>query len=184
MFWNNYESELLPNLHYIPHLACLAIPLALVQYYPHRINCALGVHMLNKIWQYWSGWVCKLMPGDGERQPYLEYFLSWKVLASEPPRILVNLHSSLPHQFGPTSIHFYSHHYGMLLFQCSGPGGSGTCQFPESQPLGFQAEQILLQEVIPVRLGCRQLPVICRSLSDKIQYLLHHVGIMDIEGCT
>jgi len=30
---------------------------------------------------------------------------------------------------------------------------SRTCQFPESQALRFQAEQILLQEVTPVRRG-------------------------------
>ena len=41
----------------------------------------------------------------------------------------------------------------MPLFQCSGPSGSGTCQFPESWVLGFQAEQILLQEVIWVWQG-------------------------------
>ena len=33
------------------------------------------------------------------------------------------------------------------MLQCSVSGGSGTCQFPESRALEFQAEQILLQEV-------------------------------------
>ena len=72
----------------------------------------------------------------------------------------------------------------MPLFQFSGPSGSGTCQFPESQALGLQAEQILLWKVTPVRRVRRQPAVICSSLSDKTQYLLHDVGIMDIEGCA
>jgi len=47
LFWNNYEPELLPNLLYAPHQVCLATPLTLAQYYPHRIDCAPGVHISN-----------------------------------------------------------------------------------------------------------------------------------------
>jgi len=40
-----------------------------------------------------------------------------------------------------------------LFFQRSRAGGSGTCQFPESQEKGFEAEQILLHEVTIVQPG-------------------------------
>ena len=52
LFWNNQEPELLPNLLYTPHKACLTTPLALAQYYSHRIDCAPGVHILNSIVVY------------------------------------------------------------------------------------------------------------------------------------
>ena len=49
LFWNNQEPEPLPNLLSTPHQVCLATPLALAQYYPHRIDCAPGVHILNTV---------------------------------------------------------------------------------------------------------------------------------------
>jgi len=49
LFWNNLEPELLPNLLSTPHQACLATPLALSLYYLHRIDCAPGVHILNRL---------------------------------------------------------------------------------------------------------------------------------------
>ena len=42
------ERELLSICSIPPHLACHAIPLALVQYYPDRIDCAFGLHILNR----------------------------------------------------------------------------------------------------------------------------------------